>query len=430
MERSTHLMKNFRAQQRFDDGCVLKKTSLLSIGAACDRAAANATPIEETETVQLIASAGRTLGETICARVDSPLFDNSAMDGYAFHSSAITAAETRLHVGSRIVAGRAAQKIAPGTAARIFTGAPIPPGADTVVVQERAVRDGNWVQFEQAARAGDNIRRRGEDTAQGDVLLHPGKRLDARHIALLAGQGIDSVRVRRRPRIAIVTTGLELRQPGEHLQAAEIYDSNRSLLLILGAQAGAEMIDGGCMPDDPDRLASQLIDLRGYADLFITSGGASVGEEDHIASALAIAGADHEVLRIAMKPGKPAIVGKLGCAGFLGLSGNPVAALVGWLLLGDAMLSAINGRERNARRGHKVRILEHLDRRPGRAEFIPVKLVTSGLEPGVTTLGPAGSACLRPITDADGLIEISADSGPLMRGEMVAFHPFNAGLVI
>ena len=182
-------------------------------------------------------------------------------------------------------------------------------------------------------RVGSNIRRRGEDVEAGDILAKWGERLGPAQIALLGAQGRCGVAVRRRPRVLVLSTGSELRGPGERLGASAIYDANRPLLMALAAQAGAEVIDGGIVGDDPASLAAAFAAAAERADLIVTSGGASVGGEDHSASAFASLGGAFRVLRIAMKPGKPAVVGRLGSAAYLGLPGNPGAALVSWLIL-------------------------------------------------------------------------------------------------
>jgi molybdopterin molybdotransferase len=346
------------------------------------------------------------------------------MDGYAFAAASIEKVETELPVVARITAGARAPDLPFGSAARIFTGSPIPAGADTVVMQEHAQRRGSQVVVEGPIRKGSNIRRRGEDIGEGEILLEVGHRLGPHHIALLAAQGIANISVRKPPRVAIVSTGDELRQPGESLGDASIYDSNRPMLLALARQAGLDAIDGGYIPDNPDAIATRLLALAGAADLIVTTGGASVGDSDHSGAALASSNAPFEVLKMAVKPGKPAVVGNLAGAAYLGLPGNPVAALVSWLTLGNAMIAALSRASWKRRRGTPLAVISTFERRPGRNEFVPARIIISAGGARLEILGRGGSARLKPLIHADGLAEIAVDKGTVNPGDMVQFHAF------
>ncbi|HEX2508921.1 MAG TPA: gephyrin-like molybdotransferase Glp [Microvirga sp.] len=404
---------------------------LIGIEAACDRAARRAVPIGDVETVPLERSGGRALAEPVSAALALPAFDASAMDGYAVAlGGCMVPSATRIPVHGRIAAGDAAPALPAGHAARIFTGAPLPAGADAVLMQEHGRRDGDELVLYRMLRPGDNIRRRGEDIREGDPLLVSGTRLDARHVALLAAQGRWAVRVLRRPRVGVVSTGDELRRPGTPLAASCIYDSNRPMLLTLAAEAGLEAIDGGSLPDDPDLIAGALRDLSARCDFVVTTGGVSVGEEDHSAAAVARAGGTSETLKIALKPGKPAVVGRIGKAAYLGLPGNPVSALVSWLLLGGAVVAALEGRVHRRRLGCPIPAAARFDRRPGRTEFAPARIVATSHGPAAEIVGRGGSARLRPLADADGLAEIHALQAPVESGATVLFHPFRNGFSI
>jgi molybdopterin molybdotransferase len=282
------------------------------------------------------------------------------MDGYAFAASSLKGMVTELPIVARVTAGSSGAPLPLGAAARIMTGAPIPNGADTVVMQEHVRRSDSTISIEGPIRTGSCIRRLGEDVAEGESLLAPGQRLDAPHLALLGAQGYAAIYTVRRPRVAILSTGDEIRRPGEALDASSVYDSNKPMLLALVRQAGLEVHDAGCVRDDVDQIARRLAEVAESCDLLITTGGASAGEEDHSGAALAKAGAIFEVLSIALKPGKPAVVGRIKEAVYLGLPGNPVSALVSWLTLGGAVVAALMGRTPRRQVGYPMRTASSL----------------------------------------------------------------------
>lgn len=400
---------------------------LISVSEACACAARYAKPSKRTETVSLQHAVGRSLAEPISARLAMPPFTQSAMDGYALMTGGRLEIGARLKVVDRIAAGRSGRKLSAGEAARVFTGAPLPEGSDAVMMQEHVSRDGDVVILHQTSCSGDNVRYKGEDIEPLEPLLQAGLSLDARHIALLAAQGVATVNVRARLRIAVISTGDELREAGDFLDCSTIYDSNRPMLLALVSQAGHQPIDGGWVPDAPGQIAEKLQTLAQEADLVISSGGASVGEEDHALSALRLAGGIGEVLKIALKPGKPAIVGEIASVPYLGLPGNPVSSLVTWLILGHAMITALEGRSPRTRLGYPMTCRSAFARRQGRTEFVPARIVSGSEDIGVEILGRGGSARLRPLVLADGLAEISAESAGVKPGDLVLFHPFYDG---
>lgn len=409
---------------------VERGAALLSIPEAYARASAYAAPLAGTDIVPVAQAAGRTLAEPIVARLAVPPFTQSAMDGYALAASDEIAAGAYLEVVGRVPAGGRGGRITAGHAARLFTGAPLPEGADAVIMQEHVERDGAAIILRRALRAGDNIRYKGEDIQPLEILLQAGQRLDARHVALAAAQGFETAKVRARPRVAVISTGDELRQVGDLLDPSTIYDSNRPMLLALVEQSGLAPIDGGWVPDEPVTIAARLRHMAEQADLVITSGGASLGEEDHALAALEQAGGRGETLKIALKPGKPAVVGRIGGAAYLGLPGNPVSSLVCWLLLGQAMISALEGRMPHRRIGFPLPSRSAFDRRPGRTEFVPAKLVGGHAGLGVEILGRGGSARLRPLAEADGLAEIAAETSGIRPGDVVLFHPLRGGFAV
>jgi molybdopterin molybdotransferase len=283
-------------------------------------------------------AAGRILAEPVQARLDVPPFDNSAMDGYALHHGD---AGRWLTVSQRITAGTTGRPLAAGSCARIFTGGAIPPGADCVVMQERVEVQGDRVRIPAAVPLGDNVRRRGRDVMAGNELLPAGEPLEAAALGHLAGQGITEVTVRRRPRVALLCTGDEIVNPGQPLGPGQLYNSNRPMLTRLLERFGAEPVMADSVPDDPEGTRRALAEAARHADLVVTTGGVSVGEEDHVKAAVEALGR-LDLWRLAIRPGKPLALGRL-LAGerevrFVGLPGNPVSGFVGaWLFLRPLM---------------------------------------------------------------------------------------------
>ncbi len=404
-----------------------RASALLPVSEACARATAYAAPLIGRDIVPVTQAAGRTLAEPAVARIATPPFTQSAMDGYALIAGDGIAVGSRIEVVGRVPAGGHGAPITTGQATRLFTGAPLPEGADAVIMQEHVERDGSAIILRRAARAGDNIRIKGEDIQPLEILLQAGERLDARHVALVAAQGIDSLVVRVRPRVAVISMGDELRQVGEVLDPGTIHDSNRPMLLSLVERAGLVPVDGGWVPDESGIIADRLRSMSDRADLVITSGGASLGEEDHALAALERAGGSGETLKIALKPGKPAVVGRIDAAAYLGLPGNPVSSLVCWLLLGWAMICALERRTPHRRLSFPLPSRSAFDRRAGRTEFVPARLVDDHDGLGVEILGRGGSARLRPLSDADGLVEIAAENSGVRPGQLILFHPVRGG---
>jgi molybdopterin molybdotransferase len=301
-------------------------------------------PLEE-ERVPLAEAFGRTLARDVAARRVQPPFANSAMDGYALRAADAPAAQARLTVVGEAAAGRAfAGCLKPGEAARIFTGAPLPEGADAVAMQEIAQREGDGVTLGAPVAPGDHVRRRGCDFLEGEMLLSAGRRLTARDVALAAAADHPTLAVRRRPRVAILSSGDELAAPGEARGAAQIVASNAFAVAGVVAAAGGEPLDLGVAPDDPAALAARLAEARrANADVLTTIGGASVGDHDLIRQALADAGMSLGFWRIAMRPGKPLIHGRLGAMNVLGLPGNPTSATVCAVLFLRPLVRALLG---------------------------------------------------------------------------------------
>jgi len=320
------------------------KEPMISVEEALRRVLAAASPLE-TEDVELAQSYGRTLAAPVAAGRTQPPFANSAMDGYALRATDAQKPGARLRVVGESAAGRAfAGEIGPGEAARIFTGAPMPRSADSVAIQEDADRDGDFVALRVAAASGDNVREIGIDFREGEPLLEAGRRLSARDVALLAAANLPTARVRRRPRVAILATGDELRAPGEALGPAQIVASNNYFVAGLVQSEGGEALDLGIAADRPEALAERIAAAQAArADVLVTLGGASVGDYDLVQKALVDAGMELGFWRIAMRPGKPLMFGRIGAMLALGLPGNPTSSAVCGLLFLRPLLHALLG---------------------------------------------------------------------------------------
>ncbi|HEB83108.1 MAG TPA: molybdopterin molybdenumtransferase MoeA, partial [Gammaproteobacteria bacterium] len=314
----------------------------MSVEQAIDNILSQAVPVAESENVAILDALGRVLAEDLCSGIDVPGYDNSAMDGYAVRSEDCQQAGVSLPVSQRIPAGATGSELQPGTAARIFTGAPVPPGADAVVMQELCEADGDSVTINTVVKAGSNVRRAGEDIKNGAVVLQAGKKLRAQELGLLASVGLAEFPVRRKLKVAIFFTGDEIVTPGQPLQPGQIYNSNRYTLNGLLQAMNCEIIDLGIVPDTLEATLEVLKEAASCADLVITSGGVSVGEEDYVRIALEQLG-ELSMWRIAMKPGKPVAFGRVGDTLFMGLPGNPVSVFVTFLLFARGLILKMQG---------------------------------------------------------------------------------------
>lgn len=304
-----------------------------SLESALIELLARAPTAPEAESVSLAGALGRVLAEPIRSPIDVPGFDNAQMDGFAVCSVAVMPGHS-MPVSQRIAAGHVGVPLEAGTAARIFTGAPIPPGATAVVMQEDAAvsEDGQSVSFQVVPPEGQFIRLRGGDLSVGAEVLPAGRRLQAADLGLLASVGIESLKVHRPLKLAVFSSGDELVQPGHPLQAGQIYDSNRPMMLSMAAALGTNVTDLGVLPDRADVTREALARAGAEYDVVLTCGGVSVGEEDHVKAAVRAEGS-LDLWQVAIKPGKPFAFGRVGQAAFVGLPGNPVSAWVTFVLL-------------------------------------------------------------------------------------------------
>lgn len=397
-------------------------TALLSFEEALVRvlALADAGVPCPAEEVPLAAAAGRIVAAPVTAVRDLPPFDQSAMDGYALDRDVPEGAWVEC-VG-RTAAGDAPGELVPGHPHRIFTGAPVPAGADAVIPQERVVREESRVRTAILPQPGANIRRQGEDIRAGEELIAAGTRLDWRPLTLLAGQGLARIAVRPRVRVALLGSGRELRQPGESAGAGQIYDSNRPMLAALLTLWGAETVAFPPVADDPEVMRAALAQAAATADLVVSNAGISVGEEDHVRAAVDRLGGALSVLKVAMKPGRPLIAGRLGDTVFLGLPGNPMAALAGAVAFLRPLLARMAGEAPPA--GLALRAGFSRRKQPGRTEFVPVRILRREAEWWGVPVGNGGSGQLACLPATAALAVLPAGAGEIAEGTLLPALPF------
>ena len=398
----------------------------LSAAEARDRMVAEVTPISGHTFVPVRDALGRILAAEIIAPYDVPAHDNSAMDGYAVNFASLASdAETRLTVVGTAFAGKAFSGIVgAGQALRIMTGAVLPAGADTVIVQEvtRVEEGAVWVPAGQ--RLGQNTRRAGEDLARGQVALAAGKRVGPAELGLIASLGIGEVAVKRRLRVAFFSTGDELASIGKPLAPGEIYDSNRYTLHGLLTRLGAEVIDMGVVPDRPEALEAALVEAAENADAIITTGGVSVGEADFIKQVLAKLG-EVKFWKLNIKPGRPMAFGKVGKAWLFGLPGNPVAVMVSYTQFALDALHRLAGLDPLPIRPLLTVLAANLiKKQPGRREYLRGQLVAVDGQFRVKTIGNQGSGVLRSMSEANCFIVLPEDCAGVAVGEAVAVELF------
>ena len=378
-------------------------------------------PVSEIEHVSLDAALGRVLAQTVQSGIDVPGYDNSAMDGYAVRSADIATAGAVLPVLQRIAAGYTGTALTPGTAARIFTGAPLPAGADAVVMQELCDRQGENVIINTRVEAGENVRRAGEDIAQGADVLVAGSRLRPQELGLLASIGTGVVPVSRRLKVATFFTGDELVEPGAALAPGQIYNSNRYTLKGLLTTLDCDIIDLGLVPDTLEATVDTLQQAALLADVVITSGGVSVGEEDYVRLALQQLG-ELTMWRIAMKPGKPVAFGRIGETLFMGLPGNPVSVFVTFLLFARPLLLKLQGA--GDVNPIVMRVRSGFDRAAvNRQEYLRVRLQQGSLGPELGLHPHQGSGVLSSASWADGLAVMKIGEAVAV-GDMLDYLPF------
>ncbi|BCM85730.1 gephyrin-like molybdotransferase Glp [Methylobacterium indicum] len=406
------------------DDCFAFGGPLLSVEAAAALIAERVPVLAGTETIALTDADGRIAAADVVAGLDLPPFDNSAVDGYAVRFTDLTpGAETVLPVRGRLPAGAAPDAGLPaGAAMRIFTGAPMPPGADTVFMQEDVRREGEAVALPSGLKAGANRRLAGEDVAHGSVVIPAGRRLTPPDLALAAATGHATLSVRRRLRVAVFSTGDELAEPGAKLRPGAIHDSNRILLVALLRRLGVEVADLGILRDDPATLPDRLKAAAAGHDLIVTSGGVSTGEEDHVKAAVEAVGR-LVFWRLAIKPGRPIAMGLIGETAFVGLPGNPVAVYVTLLFVVRPLLARLGGAVPEAPPSEPARAAFRYAKKAGRREYVRVSLHRGPDGTVEAVKFPRdGAGLLSSLTGSDGLAELPEDVTRVEAGDMVEVY--------
>ena len=402
-----------------EDGCAAP--SLIPVAEAVSRILDTAQAVQQSESVTVEDALGRVLAEDVKSAINVPGYDNSAMDGYAVHSAECIQPGVSLAVIQRIAAGQTGESLTTGTAARIFTGAPIPEGADAVVMQELCQQQGKSVAINTAVKAGANIRRAGEDIQQGSTVLKAGTRMRPQEQGLIASVGRAQVTVTRKLKVATFFTGDELVEPGRSLGRGQIYNSNRYTLKGLLQSANCEVIDFGIVPDTLEATLEVLQRAAADADLVLTSGGVSVGEEDYVRIALEQLG-ELSMWRINMKPGKPVAFGKVNSALFMGLPGNPVSVFVTFLVFARPLILKMQGadsylaNELTVRSGFQWQGIK-------RQEYLRVRIRNDEKGSYAEMFPHQGSGVLSSASWADGLVIIEPGK-TIAIGDELKYLPF------
>jgi molybdopterin molybdotransferase len=401
------------------------KPGMLSVDEALAFLLEGARPVAETETLATLAATGRVLAQAQYSTLTVPAVDNTSMDGYAVYAADCASGEARLPVSQRIPAGSVPQPLARGTAARIFTGAPIPPGADAVVMQEQCTPDGDAVVVQHRPQAGEWVRRVGEDVRAGSEILAIGMKLRPQDTGLAASVGIAALPVYRRLKVAVFFTGDELVMPGEPLPPGRIYNSNRYTLNGLLQMFGCEVSDYGIVPDRLEQTRAVLRQAAAGNDLIVTSGGVSVGEEDHIKPAVEAEG-KLDMWKISVKPGRPlafgsVVAGAAHQAHFIGLPGNPVSSFVTFLMFVRPFILRCQGVARVAPQSYPLRADFDWAKPDARREFLRAKMNAAA---GLDLYANQSSAVLTSAVWGDGFIDNPAKQA-IRRGDMVNFLPYS-----
>lgn len=407
--------------------CFAAGERLLTVAEAARLVGERIRPVTGVETVALGAAAGRVLAEDLTAGHALPPHDCSAVDGWAVsHGDLAAGGASRLAIGGRAAAGHPLTGLArSGEAVRVFTGAVMPAGTDTVLMQEDCRVDGDQVLIPAGIPQGANRRLSGEDVPAGGRALRTGQRLRPQDIGMAAAVGCARLPVRRRLSAALFSTGDELRQPGEPLGPGAVYDANRWILSALLSGLGIAVDDLGILPDRPDRVRPALADAAVRHDLIVTSGGMSVGEEDHVRAAVEAEGR-LDFWRLAMRPGRPVALGRIGDAIFVGLPGNPVSMMVSFMTVARPVLLARMGALPDPPQAFAARLGFDFRKKPGRREFLRARL-----EPGpdgvplVRKFPRDGVAVLSSMVESDGLVALAEEATDLTAGTLVDFLPFS-----
>lgn len=401
----------------------MKKLPMLGVEEAQQQILAAVRPVNRSEQVMTLQALDRVLSDDLLSFVTVPPFDNTAMDGYAVCAADLTGPfPVRLPVSQRIAAGHPGEALQAGTAARIFTGAPVPAGADAIVMQEDTTAEGDAVLINKPAKIGEHIRRAGEDMAHGETIMLAGTRLTPAHLGVAAAAGHAKVHVRPRLRVAVFYTGDEIVMPGEALQPGQIYNSNRFSLTGLLQKFGVDLVDYGIVPDKLETTRSVLQKAAASADLVLTSGGVSVGEEDHVRAAVESLG-QLDLWKIAMKPGKPLAFGRVGDTPFVGLPGNPVSTFVTYILFVLPLLRRLQGEKDVSPTVYPVVAGFDWPVAGNRREYVRARLRLEAGQLRAEIFPNQGSGVLTSVAWADGLIDIPIGV-TVKAGDIVPYMPF------
>lgn len=399
------------------------KPGLMSVEEALARLAAQVKAVDGTEELPVAAALGRVLAEDVVSAVNVPPHANSAVDGWGF-AAASRPQDGRMPVVATIAAGHAHDgAVPPGGAVRILTGAPVPAGADCVAMQEDCAAADGQVTVP-PTKAGANVRALGEDVSAGTTVLKAGIRLRPQDLGLAAATGRTRLLVHRKLRAAVFSTGDEINEPGMPLPPGGIYDTNRTTAAALLCSLGAEVTDLGILPDRRDVIAAALADAARRHDVVLTSGGVSVGDEDHIKAAVEAHGSLH-FWKMAIKPGKPVALGRIGEAAFIGLPGNPVAVMVSFMLVARPLVLGMMGIKDSSVPRFTVASGFALRRKPGRREWLRARVRADPAGRLVAEKFPSdGSGVLTSMVWSDGLVELPEDVTEVAPGDTVAYIPY------
>ena len=404
--------------------CSTSTSKLMPLDEALTLLTDSAVTITDEESVKLDDALGRVLSKGVSSAINVPAWDNSAMDGYAVRYIDIINHE-QLPVSQRIPAGTRSLPLQPGSAARIFTGAPVPEGADTVIMQEIIKRDGDSIQLDGEASEGSNIRRAGEDIQKGSEIISSGTRLLSQHIGLAASTGTDVLTVKRKLKVAIFTTGDELTMPGDILTEGKIYNSNRYLFRGLLEKLGCEVIDLGNVIDEYEATCDAINEAASKADLILSSGGVSVGEEDYVKKALEELGS-LDLWKIAVRPGKPLAYGNVSGVPFIGVPGNPVSLFVTFSIFVRPFILRSMGIVDVSPAEYKAIAGFDWQRPDKRTEYMRARIESNDQGEEVANVYPSrSSGVLSSVTWADGMVVINPDQ-KLMKGDSVRYIPFSS----
>ena len=402
----------------------------LPVEEAIQRINAIADVVEDTELVPIRAALERTLADDVFSTINVPSHTNSAVDGYAMAAGDLAndTAKQLTVVGTTFAGQPYKERIQPGQCVRIMTGAKMPVGTDSVIMQEHVLLEGDVIQFNPGHKAGQNVRHAGEDLKIGQVAIPAGKKLTPAELGMLASMGIEKVKVRRKLRVTFFSTGNELRSLGEPLKEGEIYDSNRYTLHGMLSRLQVEINDMGVIPDRPDVMREAFLTASSNADVVITTGGVSVGEADFVKDIIAEIGAV-DFWKLAIKPGRPLAFGKINDAIFFGLPGNPVAVMVTFYQFVQPTLRRMMGQTDINQTRFKVTCESSLKKKPGRMEYYR-GILSTGTDGRVSVrkAGMQGSGILSTMSKANCFIVLSSDRHSVEPGELVDVQPFE-GLI-